>query len=105
MTIGFGGQNGYPSLLLGQQHSPNTPAGTGAGGAAPFSGAAVLARLLEGGDQPGELSAALANHGNDLRATVASLSATQRSALENRFGAAGLTELYDLAGERDAALF
>ncbi len=104
MSVGFGGHNGYRSLLLGQQ-SPNTASGSGTGGSTPFSGAALLARLFEGGEQPGALSAALVSHGNDLRAAVSALPETQRQALETRFGATGLAELYELAGERDAALF
>ncbi|MFO1463046.1 MAG: biotin carboxylase N-terminal domain-containing protein [bacterium] len=64
-----------------------------------------MARLLEGGEQPGELSAALTRGAGDLRAVVSSLPEASRRSLEARFGAAGLAELLSLAAERDPALF
>ncbi|MCE9626149.1 MAG: ATP-grasp domain-containing protein [Deltaproteobacteria bacterium] len=106
MTRGFGGPTGYPSILSAGRHDLQSGLASDSGtGNAPFSGSAVLARFLEGGEQPGPLSQALRAHDGDLRATLASLSATERQTLQRRLDPAGLEELLSLGGESDANLF
>lgn len=107
MTRGLGGRDGYPSLLsTAAQHFrlSTSNEGGGAESHSRFSGSTLLARLLEGTEQPGVLSEALATRG-ELRGAMASLPPAQRQALESRFGEAGIQELLTLAQESDSQLF
>ncbi len=108
MTRGLGGHDGYPSFLSARANAfrfaTRSDNGDSPGEGRSFSGAAVLARLLEGTEQPGALSRALESHA-DLRGALAALPAAERQALERRLGPAALSELLALAGESDARLF
>lgn len=68
-------------------------------------GAAILARLLEGGDAPGALSGALAGADGDLRLALYRQGGAFRAELERNWGADGLEAMLHLAGEGDAQLF
>ncbi|MFO1463048.1 MAG: hypothetical protein U1F66_04675 [bacterium] len=67
-----------------------------------FSSAAVLARLLEGGAEPGNLSQRLEVQGGELRAAWNGLAASQRQAIERRFSRPVLEELFSLSRGCDA---
>ncbi|MCC6273840.1 MAG: hypothetical protein IT572_10275, partial [Deltaproteobacteria bacterium] len=71
----------------------------------PPEGAAILARLLEGGEAPGALSGALAGADGDLRLALSRQGGAFRAELERHWGAEGLEAILHLAGEGDAQLF
>ncbi len=109
MTRGLGGRDGYLSNLSARANAfglstRSDHGGTAPGDGRPFSGAAVVARLLEGTEQPGSLSRALEGAA-DLRGALAALPAAEREALARRLGPATLEELLSLARESDAGLF
>src|SRR5215470_4886601 len=104
MSDGLGAQSGYLSLFsqhrLGNLQHANSAAQTS------FSGVAVVARLVEGGDQPGALSQALATGGGtSLQGALTALPAAQRDSLQRQLGPQALQELSAISQERDPEMF